>query len=121
MLERLLIFLIALALCAASETLAQDQSVSKVESVSSGRSLAQDICAYCHDIGRDRPFTPIMQPPAPSFETLARRRKLDEANLRRFLAAPHGGVLGKTKMPNPELLDYQIDALLAYLRTRPRH
>lgn len=106
--------LIPLVLCAASETSAEEQEVSN------GRALAQEICAYCHDIGRDRPFTPIIQQAAPSFETLARRHKLDEANLRRFLAAPHGGVLGKTKMPNPELLDYQIDALLAYLRTRPR-
>lgn len=107
--------LIPLALCIASETSAQESDVSK------GRALAQEICAQCHDIGRDRPYTPIMQPPAPSFDALARRHKLDEANLRRFLAAPHGGVLAKTKMPNPELLDYQIDAITAYLRTRPRH
>lgn len=107
--------LIPLALCIASETSAQEENVSK------GRALAQEICAQCHDIGRDRPYTPIMQPPAPSFDALARRHKLDEANLRRFLAAPHGGVLAKTKMPNPELLDYQIDAITAYLRTRSRH
>lgn len=106
--------LIPLTLCVASEASAQEQDVSK------GRALAQEICAQCHDIGRDRPYTPIMQPPAPSFDALARRHKLDEANLRRFLAAPHGGVLVKTKMPNPELLDYQIDAITAYLRTRRR-
>lgn len=106
--------LIPLALCIASKTSAQEPDVSK------GRALAQEICAQCHDIGRDRPYTPIMQPPAPSFDALARRHKLDEANLRRFLVAPHGGVLAKTKMPNPELLVYQIDAITAYLRTRGR-
>ena len=110
--------LIPLALCIASETSAQESR--QEQGISKGRALAQEICAQCHDIGRDRPYTPIMQPPAPSFDALARRHKLDEANLRRFLAAPHGGVLAKTKMPNPELLDYQIDAITAYLRTRGR-
>lgn len=82
-----------------------------------GRALAQEICAACHDIGHDGGMAPIMNPPAPSFATLARKHKLDATHLRALLAEPHGRNAGDTKMPNPMLADYQIDALVAYLRS----
>lgn len=84
--------------------------------VAEGRAVARHVCSACHDIGADRPWPPTLQPPAPSFATLARQKKLEENYLRGFLAAPHGG--GKRNMPDPRLLDDHIDALVGYLRAR---
>lgn len=100
--------LFALALGAPAGAFGEDREVAD------GRMLARHVCSACHDIGGDKPWSPTLQPPAPNFATLARQHKLDETFLRAFLAAPHGG--GKRKMPNPQLMNYQIDSLVAYLR-----
>jgi len=92
---------------------------SELHKIAEGRILARQVCSACHDIGKDRPWEPTLRPPAPGFARLAQKHKLDEAYLRSFLSAPHGARgMGKTKMPNPQLLDYQIDNLVAYLRAR---
>ncbi len=77
--------------------------------VDAGRDFALQVCAACHVVTRDRQSAPILKPPAPSFLAIARRPTTTEASLRRFLGKPHG------RMPNPELADFQIDEVVAYL------
>lgn len=110
------LLLFALALSAPACALGENGADKK--KIADGRMLARHVCSACHDIGGDKPWSPTLQPAAPNFTTLARQHKLDADFLRGFLVAPHGG--RERKMPNPQLLDYQIDNLLAYLRATRR-
>jgi mono/diheme cytochrome c family protein len=74
-----------------------------------GRAFALQVCAACHVVAKDQQSAPILKPPAPSFAAIVRRPKTTEAFLRAFLGAPHG------KMPNPQLADFQIDEVVAYM------
>ncbi len=85
------------------------------EDVDAGRKLASRVCAACHIISKTQAVPPILHPPAPSFATLARQHKFNEGRLRHFLATPHGEMGQHGKMPNPELADYQINRIIAYL------
>ncbi|KAF2989551.1 Cytochrome c-552 [Methylocystis sp. MJC1] len=77
--------------------------------VAAGHKFALQVCAACHVVARDQTKRPILKPPAPRFLVLARRSSVTEAFLRGFLRTPHG------KMPNPELADFQIDEVVAYM------
>lgn len=82
--------------------------------VSAGHEFALKVCAACHIVAKDQAAKPILKPAAPNFFIIARREKTTDANLRRFLSAPHG------KMPNPELADFQIDEVVAYVLSLKR-
>lgn len=83
--------------------------------VAAGHDFALHVCAACHVVARDQKTKPILKPPAPSFVSIAGRPATSEAFLREFLSKPHG------KMPNPELADFQIDEVVAYLLSlKPR-
>lgn len=77
--------------------------------LTSGHEFALQVCSACHMVARDQRSKPILKPPAPSFPAIANRPKTNEPFLRQFLSKPHG------KMPNPELADFQIDEVVAYL------
>lgn len=77
--------------------------------VAAGHKFALQVCAACHVVAKDQTTRPILKPPAPSFSVIARRPSVTEAFLRGFLRTPHG------KMPNPELADFQIDEVVAYM------
>jgi mono/diheme cytochrome c family protein len=77
--------------------------------LTSGHEFALQVCSACHMVARDQRSKPILKPPALSFSTIANRPKTTEPFLRQFLSTPHG------KMPNPELADFQIDEVVAYL------
>lgn len=101
-----------LALCALSRVaFAQDAA----DDVRQGHRLALEICAYCHVAASDQRTSPILQPPAPSFVSIARRPGVTTDSLRAFLATTHGADGAAKGMPNPELLDYQIRQVSAYL------
>ncbi|WP_330083411.1 cytochrome c [Methylocystis iwaonis] len=74
-----------------------------------GHKFALQVCAACHVAAKDQTTRPILKPPAPSFLRIMRRPSVTEAFLRGFLRTPHG------KMPNPELADFQIDEVVAYM------
>jgi len=73
------------------------------------------ICAYCHLAASDQQDKPVLQPPAPPFATIAQRRDLSADFLRTFLATTHRDVDARRGMPNPELMDFQIKQVTAYL------
>jgi mono/diheme cytochrome c family protein len=82
--------------------------------VSAGREFALEVCAACHVVGKAQTTAPILNPPAPNFLVIAKRAKTTETFLRAFLRAPHG------KMPDPELADFQIDEVVAYILSLKR-
>jgi mono/diheme cytochrome c family protein len=102
------------ALCALSRAaFAQDAGAS--DDVQQGHRLALTICGYCHVAASDQRGSPILKPPAPSFVSIARRPTITADWLRTFLATTHGGEGAAKGMPNPELLDFQIRQVSAYL------
>jgi mono/diheme cytochrome c family protein len=105
------------ATCAIGFAYAQESKShnDKAEIVAAGHDFALKVCAACHVVSQDQKSAPILNPPAPSFFELVRRQDLTEASLRKFLSAPHGNVGRRSKMPNPQLADFQIDKIVAYM------
>jgi mono/diheme cytochrome c family protein len=94
---------------------ASAQTPSASSEVQEGRRLALLICSNCHVVARDQPFEPILRPPAPSFNSIARRSGISIDSVRAFLMSAHQDI-GKPKgMPNPQLLDFQAQQVAAYL------
>ena len=85
------------------------------EDVAQGRHLAGLICANCHLAAPDQIIEPILRPPAPSFVSIAQRTTTNAETLRTFLTTTHRDHTTLKGMPNPELLDYQIRQVTAYL------
>ena len=107
-----LLLAIMLAGGAASPALAQE---SQSDPIASGHDFALKVCAACHVVATDQMSPPILKPPAPSFLTLVRHGEVSEASLRKLLSTPHGNLGRAKKMPNPQLADFQIDKVVAYL------
>ena len=93
--------------------LATDASVAK--DVQEGHRLAIIICANCHVAASGQPYEPILRPPAPSFESIAQRSATNADALQKYLTTLHREVAHPEDMPNPQLPDYQIKQVVAYL------
>ena len=91
------------------------QASSAADDVEKGRYLAGLICSICHVAGPDQLVEPVLRPPAPSFETIAQRSTTSADSIRTFLTTTHRDISNPAGMPNPELLDFQIRQLDAYL------
>lgn len=100
------------ALCLAAGP-AGSQNAGSQEDVRQGHDLAVKICSYCHVAALDQANEPILQPPAPSFESIAQRKTLDLAQT--FLTTTHRDISNPKGMPNPQLLDFQVKQVAAYL------
>lgn len=83
--------------------------------VAAGHSFAQRVCGACHVVTPQSRELPILSPPGPSFVALAQRPLLTEQALREFLASNHGTMGRHEAMPNPRLVDYQIDEIVAFM------
>jgi mono/diheme cytochrome c family protein len=106
-----LLLALTLACGAASPARAQE---GESELVASGHDFALKVCAACHVVAKDQ-ASPILKPPAPSFLAIVRHGGVSEASLRKLLSTPHGNLGRSAKMPNPQLADFQIDKVVAYL------
>src|SRR6516162_10617461 len=94
----------------------------EADDVVQGHHLATLICSACHLAALDQPFEPILRPPAPSFDSIAQRASTTGESVQQFLATTHKDIGNPGGMPNPQLLDYQVSQLTAYLlslRKRP--
>jgi cytochrome c1 len=58
---------------------------------------------------------PILHPPAPPFATIMQRKDVTAESLTNFINKTHGGLDEPNGMPNPNLADYQIKQVVAYL------
>lgn len=74
-----------------------------------GRTLALQVCSACHVVSTDQHFAPTQRPPAPDFHAIANQPATTASMLRDFMLVPHG------KMPDLMLVDYQVNALVAYV------
>ncbi|MGZ5999738.1 MAG: c-type cytochrome [Rhizomicrobium sp.] len=106
--------LVALVLSTALVSGGQAETPS-ADRVAAGRYLAQRVCGACHVVTQQREELPVLSPPGPSFAVLAQRPLLTEAALREFLGSNHRNLGPSQAMPNPRLVDYQIDEIVAFM------
>jgi len=84
------------------------------EQVAAGRKFAQMVCGACHVVTSRPDESPLLKPPASTFAVLAQRPSLTDKWLREFLSSNHRNLGAAEAMPNPRLMDYQIDEIVAY-------
>jgi len=99
----------------AAAGLAHAQDAVNADDVQAGHKVAVAICANCHVAAPDQAGEPIMRPPAPAFASIAQRKSLTAEHLRNYLTTTHRGLDNLNGMPNPQLLDFQIRQVSAYL------
>ncbi len=105
--------LVAASIAFALPAAAAEQS--SAELVASGRAFALKVCWACHVVAKEQTQKPILSHPAPSFLEIAQRPEVTESFLRQFLASHEETIGRKAGMPNPRLVDYQIDEVVAYI------
>jgi mono/diheme cytochrome c family protein len=98
----------------AASGLANSQEA-KRDPVTAGHDFALKVCAACHVVANDQQSPPMLKPPAPSFSKIVKNPGFSEQSLRQLLSSPHGNLGKNGKMPNPQLAEYQIDEVVAYL------
>ena len=97
------------------QLLAQEGHTLDPDEVQKGHRLAITLCAICHVAAPDQSFSPELTPPAPSFASIVRRRTFNSAWLTHFMTTTHRGLDRPSGMANPELMDYQIKEIVAYM------
>ena len=102
----------ALLAVAASPTQAEVPSGAQI---AAGHKFAETVCGACHVVTQQRDEQPYSAPPGPSFAVLAQRSSLTEQSLREFLGSNHRYLGPARAMPNPRLVDYQINEIVAYI------
>jgi cytochrome c1 len=103
----------ALSALSAASARAEDQPAT--DDVSAGRALSLRLCTPCHVVLPDQETAPILDPPAPSFRSIANQRDLTPDKLNRFLAETHSSMRNLRSMPNPQLNADQIRQAVAFL------
>ena len=111
----LLLPFLALSAYLAISTAQAQQLGSAADDVQKGHQLAALVCSTCHMAAPDQPVAPVLQPPAPSFQSIAQRSSTSGESLRAFLTTTHRNVRNSAGMPNPALNDSQIGQVDAYL------
>jgi mono/diheme cytochrome c family protein len=81
-----------------------------------GRELALHVCSACHMVAKDQQFSPLLNPPAPSFMQIANRPGMQAEALRHFVKTTHWDekTLPLT-MPNPRLTDLETAEVAKYI------
>jgi mono/diheme cytochrome c family protein len=91
------------------------QEAPSANDIRKGHRLAIMVCGFCHVAAPDQVHLPILNPPAPPFESIAQRADLTADWLENFITTTHRGLDNPTGMPNPSLLDSQVKEVTAYL------
>lgn len=112
--RKLLLATLVVAACSSLGS-ARGQQAASDDIILKGHYLAVLMCSTCHVIGPDQSIEPVLQPPAPSFKSLAKRSTTSSDTLRAFLTTTHRNISDPMGMPNPELLDFQTRQVVAYV------
>lgn len=85
------------------------------EAVARGRRFAELVCSACHVVSGNKAEVPVLRDPGPPLAEIAERPTTTEASLRAFLVSHRPAMGPAGRMPNPQLVDYQIDEVVAYI------
>ncbi len=87
-----------------------------------GEQVAQLKCSACHVVAENQKYPPLLEDPAPSFQSIANRPQLSASALRRFLATTHWDQkAAPDAMPNPGLSGPDIKAAVSYILSLKGH
>jgi mono/diheme cytochrome c family protein len=86
-----------------------------IEAVQKGHALAVAICAYCHVVEPGDPNPPVLHPPGPPFAEIASRGDVTIDAVEAFLHTTLRDVKAPKGMSNPQLADFRIKAIAAYV------
>lgn len=104
---------LALALMLAGRALAAADP--DVGDPAAGKRLALQTCTACHRVAPDQPNAPKLQPPAPSFVSVANGAVLSPPDLREFLMSRHRSAKTPPEMPTLILTEREATDLTAYI------
>jgi mono/diheme cytochrome c family protein len=96
-------------------TEAWSQQAGVADDIQQGHRWANVICAICHVATPDQGIEPVLHPAGPSFESIAQRPGITAEWIRTFLATTHHDAGNAKGMPNPMLLDFQMEQVAAYI------
>ena len=91
------------------------QEGNSADDVHKGHHLATMLCTTCHIAASDQSYAPTLRPPAPSFESIAQRQDISADSLQKFLTTTHQGLDNPKGMPTPNLADFQVKEIVAYI------
>lgn len=91
------------------------QGSDAADDVRKGHHLATMLCTNCHIAAPDQSYEPTLSPPAPSFESIAQRTDISAERLKKFLTTTHQGLDNPKGMPAPNLADFQMKEIVAYI------
>jgi mono/diheme cytochrome c family protein len=91
------------------------QMVNSTNTVRRGHDLAAVACANCHQVAIDQRSAPLLVPPAPSFDSIAHRPDINADALEHFISSTRRNMEHPTEMPNPYLLEYQVQQVVTYI------
>jgi mono/diheme cytochrome c family protein len=81
-----------------------------------GEEVAQLQCSACHVVAENQKYPPLLENPAPSFQSIANRAQVSDAALRHFVAVTHWDqTTVPLTMPNPGLSKTDIAAVVGYI------
>lgn len=86
-----------------------------------GEEIAQLQCAACHVVSEKQKYPPLLENPAPSFQSIANRPQVSEAQLRHFIATTHWDQTIPMTMPNPGLSKADTVAVIRYIMSLKEH
>ena len=109
------LFTACLLALGAFASMAWSREAHNSDDVLKGRHLAAVLCSNCHVAGPDQLVEPVLRPPAPSFETIAQRSSTSIESIRTFMTTTHQNLSNPSGMPNPDLLEFQLTQVTAYL------
>jgi hypothetical protein len=87
------------------------------DQIAQGRALVHGTCGLCHVVSDSSMETPAFRFHAPSFSEIASRPSFSANDLRKLLTSNHRRVGPNQAMLNPKLVEYQIDAIVAFFET----
>jgi mono/diheme cytochrome c family protein len=87
------------------------QEDNTADDVGKGHRLAAVLCAICHVAASDQRFAPTLNPPAPSFGSIAQRKDANADSLQNFMSKKHPS----SDNPRSYLTNDQVRQVVAYL------
>jgi mono/diheme cytochrome c family protein len=95
---------------------AADASAGSSPQVRRGEEVAQLQCAACHVVAENQKYPPLLEDPAPSFQSIANRPQISEVALRHFVTTTHWDLQTvPITMPNPGLSKSDTVAVVRYI------
>jgi mono/diheme cytochrome c family protein len=94
---------------------ASAQMVNSADTARRGHDLATVACSNCHQVAIEQRGAQLRAPPAASFDSIAQRPDINADVLEHFINSTRRNVDHPTGMPNPYLLEYQVQQVVTYI------